>query len=313
MKTLGLDGRNSRYLLRSSRQSAPTLGLAESFWALQNRDISLFDSIERAVQDGVDYFEVGLRPERIEEARRLVSQFDLRLIAQGWATTASEAIFYFQQAAELKAIALNLQLGHAYMSSIEAIDLFGQVEHYSEIFGVPLLIETHRGRITQDLYRTAQWVRQCPGLAIALDLSHYIVAGENLGGDEQLFHEHLTPLLERTALIHGRISNGQSIQISVDASHGNIAHLFQAFWQQAMQCWLADAPADAVFIFEPELGPPPYAFTTPTGDETFSRTEQSRVLANMARNAWTSALAEQVGESAAPPFAGNPQNCGDAR
>ena len=303
---MGPDGSNSRYFLRSSGQSAPTLGLAESFWALQNRDLSLFDSIEQAVEDGFGYFEVGLRPERVQEARRLVSQFDLLLIAQGWATTASEAIFYFQQAADLKAVALNLQLGHAYMSSSEAIDLFGQVQHHSEIFGIPLLIETHRGGVTQDLYRTAQWVRQCPGLAIALDLSHYIVAGENRGGDEQLFNQHLIPLLERTALIHGRISNGQSIQVSVDASPGTSAPLFQAFWQQAMQCWLADAPADAVFIFEPELGSPPYAFTTPTGDETFSRTEQSRVLANMARNTWTSALAERFVESVPIPCSREP-------
>lgn len=294
---MGSDHGNSRYFLRSSGQSSPTLGLAESFWALQNRDLSITESIEQAVENGFSYFEVGLRPERIEQARRLLLQFDLRLIAQGWATTASEAVFFFQQAADLNAAALNLQLGHAYMSSSEATDLFGQIQDQSDIFGIPLLIETHRGRITQDLYRTAQWVRQCPGVTIALDLSHYIVAGENVGGDEQLFHQHLASLLERTAIIHGRISNGQSIQVAADASHGADVHLFHTVWQRAMQCWLADAPADAVFIFEPELGPPPYAPITPAGIESCSRTEQSRVLLNMARTAWTAALTERAAQS----------------
>lgn len=289
---------NPRYFLRSSGQSTPTLSLAESFWALQNRDLSISDSIERSIEDGVGYFEVGLRPERVEETRRLVSRFGLSLIAQGWVATVPEAIIYFQRAAGLNAVALNLQLGHAHMSSNEASDLFEQIRQYSQGLGILLLIETHRGRATQDLYRTAQGVRHCSGIAITLDISQYVVAGETLGGDEELFRQNLLPLLDRTALIHGRISDGQAIQVYVDASSEPAAEFFQTIWQKAMESWLADAPADAVFIFEPELGPVPYAFTTPSGEETFSRTEQSRVLISMARNAWASALATQRGERA---------------
>ncbi len=280
----------TKYCFRKPGATSPSLGLAQSYWALTHREIPMEESLEQACGDGFEYFEVGLSEDRLAETRALLERFPLKLIAQGWASSAGEATAFFERAAELGAVALNLHLGHAYLTTNEAVDMVGEVQRQAESFGLPLLLETHRGRLTQDLFRTAELLARLPEIVITLDVSHYIVASENLGGPEELFRAHIAPLLARTALIHGRISNGQSSQVRVDDGFA-FTSMTQSLWRQAMQSWLADAPADAVLIFEPELGPPPYAFLDPNGAETFSRTDETRRLTQLGRDAWTAAHA----------------------
>jgi hypothetical protein len=267
---------------------APALGLAQSFWALGQRELSIHRALADACSEGYEYFEVGLREERLAETTDLLKRFPLKLIAQGWATSASEASVFVERAAEFQAVALNMHLGHAYLTTTEAVDLVGEVQRQADVYGMPLLVETHRGRLTQDLFRTSELLRCLPDIVIALDVSHYIVAGETLGGSEDLFRAHLAPLLGRTALIHGRISNGQSIQVLAEDSFA-FTPLIQSLWQQAMNLWLTDAPGDAIFLFEPELGPPPYSYLDNNGAETFDRTVESRTLTELAREAWSAA------------------------
>ena len=283
----------SKYFLRDSGADEPRLGLAQSFWALTDRDVTRAQALEDACSSGFEYFEVGLREERFEATRQLLTQFPLKLIAQGWAVTAEEAFLFIERAVDFAALALNLHLGHAYLSTSEAVDLIGIVERRAQSLGMPLLLETHRGRLTQDLFRFARVVVQVPEVVITLDVSHYVVAGETFGGAENLFHSSLEPLIARTAMIHGRISNGQSIQVSTDNASA-LTSTFQAIWRRTMEVWLKDAPSDGIFLFEPELGPVPYAYLDGSCSETFSRTEQSRVLTSLAQQAWASARASHT-------------------
>lgn len=279
----------SRYPFREKSRTAAGLALAQSFWALTERAMPMMASLELAVQEGVTFFEAGLREDRMPVIQEVLQRFPLRLIAQGWALNAAEAEPFFQRAARLGAEALNLHLGHAYLSNDEAAALIETVLQRADVYGIPLLLETHRGRLTQDLYRTAAVAVEST-CAIALDVSHYIVAGETLGGDAEGFHRHLEPLLQRTALIHGRVSNGAAIQVH-PADPLACVTVTQAVWQRAMELWLADAPADAVLVFEPELGPPPYAYQDGQQKETFSRTVATPLLVDMAQHAWSNAVA----------------------
>src|SRR6202012_5596135 len=115
-------------------------------------------------------------------------------------------------------------------------------------------------------------------------VSHYLVAGETLGGHAAEFHAAVALLLHATELIHGRVSNGQQIQVST--AQADAVGLTKSIWQQAMAAWLSDAPQDAVLIFEPELGPPPYAYLDEDSVETFSRTDQTDELVRLGREAW---------------------------
>jgi hypothetical protein len=284
---------NSKYCFRRAGGTSPTLGLAQSFWALTQRDISIEKSLESACSEGFEYFEAGLREERLAQIAAILKTFPVKLIAQGWATTAEDAAAFLGRAAELHAIAINMHLGHAYMTVPEASDLIADVQLQAHNYGIPLLVETHRGRLTQDLFRMTEVLSLVPDTVITLDASHYLVAGETLGGSEDLFHAHINPLLARTGLIHGRISNGQSIQVPADGPFA-FRSVTQSLWQQAMQLWLAEAPSDALLIFEPELGPPPYAFLNADGEEMFNRTAETLPLIQLARDTWAAAAANHA-------------------
>lgn len=277
-----------KYCFRAAGSRMPALAFAQSFWALTARDMSIEASLEHACEAGFRYLEVGLREERLEKTAALLKSFPLQLIAQGWVATSDEAEIFFDRASQFDAAAINLHLGHAYMTTEEACALIAEVEKRAAVWRIPMLVETHRGRLTQDLFRTAEVLREMPDIAITLDISHYIVAGETLGGSEKLFRKHLDLLLARTAMIHGRISNGQSIQVH-SADSFAITSTIQSVWSRAMELWLRDAPSDAVLIFEPELGPPPYAYLDQQQMETFSRADETDVLVRLARQAWKTA------------------------
>jgi hypothetical protein len=61
-----------------------------------------------------------------------------------------------------------------------------------------------------------------------------------------------------------------------------------------MRIWLANAPPDAVFVFEPELGPTPYAYLDKSGAETFNRSAETTKLIELARAAWSKAQNDAV-------------------
>ena len=187
-------------------------------------------------------------------------------------------------------IAGQFATGLQVLSDAKLVAVGSRSQEKADAFGIPLLVETHRGRFTQDLLRTHELLKRLPATAVTLDVSHYIVAGEGFGGSEKEFDRLIEPLLARTALIHGRVSNGESVQVRVDDKF-SFASAIQSLWMRAMTHWLRDAPDGAVFLFEPELGPPPYAYLGSGGVETFSRTEDSRVLTTLAKAAWAAAVA----------------------
>jgi hypothetical protein len=277
-----------RYLFHdTSNHAGPRLALAQSYWALQERATSIEDALAHAYANGFEYLEAGLREERMASLRAILQTHPLKLIAQGWASTVQEAIPFFERAIELNAVVMNLHLGDAYLHDVESERLVDEAYALAESYKLPLMLETHRGRVTQDLYKMSALMRRRLDTRIVLDVSHYLVAGENFGGDATKFSVSLGPLLNATEMIHGRISNGQQIQVS--AADTESVALTQSIWENTMAIWLANAPRDAVFVFEPELGPPPYAYLAHRV-ETYSRTEETDSLVRLAREAWDRAV-----------------------
>ena len=88
---------NSKYCFRSAKQAAPALGLVQSLWALDERELPIDRSLEIACSEGSEYLEIGLREERLAESKALLNRFPLKLIAQGWATSADDSIVFFQR------------------------------------------------------------------------------------------------------------------------------------------------------------------------------------------------------------------------
>lgn len=193
--------------------------------------------------------------------------------------------------------AATLHVGRGHEDDDTAHRLCDEIVAAADRHGIPLYVETHRGTLTQDTWRTVRLVEDHPDLRFNGDFSHWYTGLEMTYGDFDERLAFLAPVFERTRFLHGRIGDPGCIQVDVGdgdpAGHPSVAH-FEAFWTAAFRGFLATAGPDEHIVFAPELLPPQihYARTvpTPTGrEEESDRWAQSLVLTDIARRCWTRA------------------------
>lgn len=160
--------------------------------------------------------------------------------------------------------------------------------------GLAFFVETHRNNYTENLPQTLQLIEAVPDIRFTADLSHFVVVGEFYGWKEEGAIDRMRPVLERTSHMHGRISNGEQVQVDVGDGTGDTAQFFVRLWATAMRAWQQGARPGDVFPFASELGPPRYAITLPNGEEFSDRWEQSLVMKRLAEEAWARAGAGEL-------------------
>jgi sugar phosphate isomerase/epimerase len=260
-----------------------------SLWAMEGVVAPPVDGIEKAAAAGFASFEVGVVCLTDEIAKR-VQAAGMRLVVQCYPMTGPDIAESLDIAKKYDAIHVNVHAATPHLSEDETVNRISRMIEEGEKRGLPVLFETHRGRVTQDLYRTAQLCRRLPKMKLTLDVSHYIVTEEKVGPTEEL-KPLLDVLLDRVEMIHGRISNGQQIQVDVGDGSNPLAQSYRKLWGEAMRRWRARSPVGSVLIFEPELGPPDYAIRDLSGKEFSSRWEQSLVIKRLGEEAWKDASA----------------------
>lgn len=183
---------------------------------------------------------------------------------------------------------VNLQLSPAFRSIEWNIARAQAAQAAADRAGLSLSVETHRGRITQDPLRALALIDALPDLRLTIDFSHYIVGGEGTLEDP-IFQELVPRLLERTGMIHARVSNGNQTQVDVGPDPErpvSAATPFLAWWTDGLaQARAADVP---VVPFVCELGPPPYAMVDLDGREFSDRWAQALVLKTIGQRCWDS-------------------------
>jgi hypothetical protein len=159
--------------------------------------------------------------------------------------------------------------------------------------GMPLVVQTHRGRVTQDLLRTVGYAQRIPDIRFDLDFSHYIVAGE-LGGEfSREAAAALFVLADRAIMLDGRVSNGEQVQVDADnPAYRRHTDRTATMWKHVMLRWLRYAERGDVFPFRIELGPPDYAILGPDGREISDRWEKQKSMKALVERLWNEAVAE---------------------
>lgn len=246
---------------------APKMEVHQSWWAMRqigeaHREWTMEEKLEHIYQAGYDGILGRLPiPEEAELWREKLDHYKLRFGIEAFITTRADIGVYLEQAAAFGVDYINAQVGHSFLIGSDAVALLEELLGEAAQYGIPLFVETHRGRVTQDLLRTIDYVRALHNLRLTIDLSHYVVAGEIYRNVEAV-DPYFEPLLARTASIHGRISNGQQIQADITSleDHPMTAH-FRRWWTKGMAEWHALAKPGDFLPFVCELGPPDYAIT----------------------------------------------------
>ncbi|QIG98311.1 MULTISPECIES: sugar phosphate isomerase/epimerase family protein [unclassified Bradyrhizobium] len=153
--------------------------------------------------------------------------------------------------------------------------------------GVAVHVETHRDRMTTDLFFTLDLLDCFPDLRLTADLSHYLVGREFAWPVDDVNHAMIHRILDNAWGIHGRIASREQVQISLGfPQHQGWVSLFTDWWDYAIRSWRKRAGPDATLTFLCELGPSPYAITGPDGRELSDRWHDALVMKDMIRALW---------------------------
>lgn len=281
----------------------PRLWLVQNLWGFRqwpapDQEWSVDEQLEKLRQSGFDAFDVALpedaaEPGVIAHWRGLAAKYGLGVGVQAFPQRADDLDTALPFIKGVEAPYVDLHVGNYFMAEREAEALLRALVERCKKEGIAMMTQTHRGRVTQDLLRTVRYAKAIPDLRFALDVSHYVVAGELTGELSPEARGAFDVLVERTAMLDGRVSNGEQVQIDI-GSRGDTPHAkrFAALWKQAMIAWLQNAAPGDLFIFRVELGPPDYAIRDLSGRELSDRWGQALVMRDLAERLWNEAVEE---------------------
>ena len=157
----------------------------------------------------------------------------------------------------------------------------------SEEVGMPILFETHRNCITNDLYSTLLLLDAVPEMRLCADLSHYVVGREISFPIPDRTMEHISRILQRSDTFQGRVASRQQVQLPLEfPQHAKWVELFKNWWREGFEDWKSRNPSgDCIFLCE--LGPPDYAMTDANGRELSNRWHEAALLKSWVEDIWT--------------------------
>ena len=238
----------------------------KSKWEMWDDPLDVF--LERVAASGFEATEIylGSLRESPREIARLHSNYGLRLIGQILTQGQScmehikslESQFDF--AAQCQVVFINSHTGRDIFSFAENVQIFERLTQLSQGSGIPILVETHRGRPTYSAIETCKYLQAIPELRLTADFSHWMVVHES-GLEDQ--RSNLEMAMARADYIHARVGYAEGPQIpdprAPEWQQTVTRHL--QLWQQIID---QHKRADRASLYiTPEFGPPAYMQTAP--------------------------------------------------
>lgn len=278
-------------------QNPPRLRLHHALWGLSKLPMNapeesqwtLDEKFARVKAAGFEAVECWLDDNSEAETKAALDRHGLRLVLGHRPFTTADIDRTIDRAVRLGADFVFAQPADAFTPLETVAELVRHGQQAAAKHGFPFFVETHRNNYTENIPQSVALIDAVPGIRFTGDLSHFVVVGEFYGWADERAVDRMLPVLSRVSHLHGRVSNGEAVQVDVGDGSGQTAQFFVSLWKTAMRHWLEGAQPGDVFPFTPELGPPRYAITLPDGSEFSDRWEQSLVMARLAEQAWREA------------------------
>ena len=271
------------------------LEIFQSLWAMELRsphvpersDAESFAMIAEAGFDGVcldpSVEEIPLNLQK----RSLFEQHGLGCMVNAFPNTPDDLQPLLSFAKVMNACMVNVISGVVPIRPEDAVAVVRQWIAAAEAADMPLLFETHRDGLLNDLYFTLQLMDLVPEMRLCADLSHFVVDRELRAPVPERDQEYISAVLQRSDCFQGRVASREQVQIQIDfPQHQQWVEIFKGWWREGMRAWRQRSAADATLVFLCELGPPPYAITDGKQRELSDRWQESLQIRDWARAIW---------------------------
>ena len=271
-----------------------SLVILQSMWAMENilpnsETLPMPDAITRIKAHGfhgvTDHM---MQRQQVLPLIRELKSYGLTMEGQCFPTSVDALQPTLELAAEFRPHHVTIQPNVRTHDLKQAVALLEGWQRLAEQIDVPVYIETHRYRLTNDLLFTLEILKELPNLQLLGDLSHYVVGHEipfDEGADEEI--KQLQHIMRHCHAYHGRVASREQVQIPLGfPQHQVWVEAFRALWRCGFQNWLERANENDTLSFTCELGTRPYAITGTDGHDINDRWQDSLRLKQMAEEIW---------------------------
>jgi len=271
------------------------LAVYQSLWAMERRAPDGMEwplEMKLAMIRDAGFDGAGVRfidPAYAREVTGFLRAHGLTWQAQCYPQSVADLAPVLELVAELGADHVNLQPDVRPQSLAACIPFLEGWRRLAAQAGIPVHVETHRDRMTTDLFFTLRLLDCFPDLRLTADLSHYLVGREFAWPVSAENHALIHRILDNSWGIHGRVASREQVQVPLGfPQHQGWVELFMGWWEYGFRSWRLRAGPDATLTFLVELGPPPYAITGADGQELSDRWEEAQVMLRRIRALWDS-------------------------
>lgn len=276
-----------------------TLAVLQSMWAMERRqpdgvEWPLATKLEMIRDAGFDG--AGVRfidPAYAREVTAFLRAHGMIWQAQCYPRTIADLAPVLDLVEELGADHVNLQPDVRPRTLAECVPYLEAWRGMAARAGATLNIETHRDRMTTDLFFTLDLLDAFPDLRLTADVSHYLVGREFAWPVDDANHAMIHRIMDNAWALHGRVASREQVQVEIGfPQHQGWVELFMGWWEYAIRSWRRRAGPDARLTFLCELGPAPYAITGADGRDLSDRWADAQALMRMVRALWARIEAE---------------------
>lgn len=187
----------------------------------------------------------------------------LAYVAQAFPESVDQMARDLDQALRYSPKMVNLQIGKDHWDETRSAEFLEGALRLVAHFPIPVVFETHRGRICYSAASTACWLKRYPDIRLCADFSHWTCVSESLLADQE---EAVSLAISHADYIHARIGHQLGPQVS-DPRHERWqvqTDVFVGWWRRWLESKRQEGWPSAGI--NPEFGPPNYM---PTDSEDY--------------------------------------------
>jgi hypothetical protein len=279
------------------------LVVLQSMWAMERRHTDGFErTLEENVKMVVDAGYGGVSAHctnraNVSRLARLIEDEGMIIEGQAFPKTIEDLKPALDIAAEFGVHHVNLQPDVRPRRLEACFPLIDGWLKLTEAYDVPVYYETHRNRMTTDLYFTLDLLDRYPDLPLIADLSHILVGREFAFPVSDENHVLVHRILDNAMAFHGRVATREQVQIEISFPHHRPwVDLFLDWWDYGFRSFRRREGVEREICFTCELGPKPYAITGRDGNDTTDRWAEALMIRD-----WVQDLHRRIEvESSAP-------------